>query len=260
MNDNYFTIEDIKERTNLNIDFIRRCIKFFKDELSPHITKGEFNALKFDSNAVSIFDKIMQYKNDGLTLPTIKNKLQLPTKQEQNTYYDDNKTLPNYTNNMIIQSLLNEIKESRTGFVSIQSQLTKVYETLTEKEKLIEVQKHQLKLLTDGRPPEDVRTEQIQKELANKENEYKLAYVEISLKEKEAELIRLKEDQIVRAKELKEKETELLRLKYEKETNDQKENTKKEKKEEILNELKNLEGKWFVNKRRKELVSLLDQI
>lgn len=164
MSDNYFTIDDIKERTNLSLDFIRRCLRFFKQELALHTTKGEFNALKFDDNAGIIFDRIMQYKNDGLTLPAIKKKLNLPVKQLPNAYQEDIQTLPNSTNNLIIQSLLTEVRESRTGFIGIQNQLTKAYETIIEKEKVIEVQKWQLKLLTDGRTPEEVKKEHAEKE------------------------------------------------------------------------------------------------
>lgn len=260
MNNSYFTIEDIKKRTNLSLDFIRRCIKFFKDELAPHTTKGEFNALRFDNNAVSIFDKIMQYKNDGLTLPAIKDKLQLPVKPLQNTYKDNNQTLQNSTNDMIIQSLLNEIRESRTGLVSIQNQLTKAYETLTEKEKLIEVQKHQLKLLTDGRPPEEVRAEHIQKELENREKETRLIQAEGSIKEKEAELLRLREEKIRSEAYKKEKETELQRLKEEQEKKDLEVKVKKDEKEKILKELQAIEGKWFVSKKRQELLNKLQDL
>lgn len=235
----YYTIEDIKERTNLNIDFIRRCIRFFKDELSPYITKAEFNSLRFDSNALSIFDKIMQYKSDGLTLPIIKEKIKLPTKHEQTIYNNSIQTLPNINNDSVIQSLLNEVRESRLSLVSTHNQLTKAFETIVEKEKVIENQNYSLKLLTDGRNPEEVRAEIYKKELKIKEQEEKLSLTEASLQDKEIQLQALKSQQAQIELEEQEKIT---------------------KKNKILNELKSLEGKLFVSKKRKELISSLQEI
>jgi len=82
---NYYKIEDVEKRTNLNKNFIRRCVKSLSDELSPHMTKGDKNALLFTSSALDIFDRVSELKKDGASLVTIKNELGIkPNKQVQN--------------------------------------------------------------------------------------------------------------------------------------------------------------------------------
>lgn len=285
MNNNLYTIQDIQDRTNLKIDFIRRCTSQLKDVLKPYIKNGEFNTLLIDSNGLVIFDQIMQYKEQGLSLPTIKDKLsssllnlQQPTEPENKNY----KTLNNPMDNVLVHELISEIKSSREGFLSIQNQLTKAYETLIEKEKLIENQKNQLLLLTDGRPAEQVKNEIINKEVNYKmltlktqelEEKYKdqvesaeknkivINTIEKDLSEKKSQLNILETEFKETKNSLSEKENKLAEIEQQKnlvelelEKKHQEQIESENKKSELLKKLEDLEGKWFVGNKRKELL------
>jgi len=122
MDNDLYTIQDVQDRTNLKIDFIRRCTSQLKDVFKPYIRNGEFNSLLIDSNGLIVFDKIMQYKQQGLSLPTIKDKLydslphlQEPTKVQNNDYQAVNNT----SETIIVKELINEIRSSREGFLLI---------------------------------------------------------------------------------------------------------------------------------------------
>lgn len=267
MSDNLYTIQDIQKRTNLKLDFIRRCTSQLKEVLKPHTKNGDFNTLLIDSNGLVIFDKIMQYKQEGLSLPAIKEKLtsslQNTPKQEEIPY----NTLNNTTENLMLHEFLTEIKQSREGFVGLQSQLTKAYETLVEKEKLIENQKHQLLLLTDGRPPEQVKNELINKEVEFRTLQFRSQDLEKVYKEKSEKLETVLSTLQEKDKEIREKEFSLMEQeKLRKQAEDEKEALKKialekeEKRKKLIEELNSLDGKWFVANKRKELLKQLQEI
>ena len=270
MSENYYTVADVQKRTNLKLDFIRRCTSQLKELFLPFIKNGEFNSLLFDSNALIIFDKIMQYKNDGFSLPAIKEKLQInyksSTKQENLPY----NTIQNTSELAVINSLLNEIKEGRNSFVSIQNQLTKANETITDKEKVIQVQKQHLNLLTAGRPPEDVLAEKIRKEEAFKVKEQLVIGLQDDLKQQKELYSKQEIELVLKEKALLEEQQKLIHLEEEKnslyekdrETSQKIQDTLR-KKEEITNQLLELEGSWFswlTRKKRKELFNQLQSL
>ncbi len=69
------TIKDIVKLTSIKEPFVRRCIRELDDILKPYIKRGARNSIVFDSDAIPIFDKIKQGKENGLLLPTIKEDL-----------------------------------------------------------------------------------------------------------------------------------------------------------------------------------------
>lgn len=281
MSEPLYNFEDIEKRTNLKPDFIRRCIRFFKDELNSHTLKTDNNSLSFNSNALEIFDKISQYKNQKLTLPAIKDKLQLPTKPENTTYQETTITLPKHTNENFIEPLFKEIREFRNGLVSTQQQLTEVYKTLIDKEKVIEVQKHQLKLLTDGRSPEEVKVEFINKEvdlrvlssknqdllekLQTNSNILESTKKNLELKNKETleqkNQISNLEREINNLKILSNKQENLLEEKDRKILELEKISQEKGNKlKDILKQLEELEGKFFIGTKRKDSLRKLESL
>ena len=66
------SINDLISYTGLKYDYIIRCIKEIDEILKPFIKRGDKNSLLFDSNALSIFDRIKQLKEQKLTLSSIK--------------------------------------------------------------------------------------------------------------------------------------------------------------------------------------------
>lgn len=279
MTETLYNFEDVEKKTNLKPDFIRRCIRFFKDELSPHTIKTDNNTLSFNSNALEIFDKISQYKTQKFTLPSIKEKLQLPTKEESKTYTNSNITLPNDTKDNFIEPLFNEIKAYRNDLVTTHQELTNAYKTLIEKEKVIEVQKYQLKLLTDGRSPEEVKTDFINKEvelrvlISKSQDLQEKVQANTNMLEANKKIIEVKNKEVSEQKNiifnlekeinnfkllnnqqeilLQEKEKKILELeKYNKE--------KDSKIKEIIKQLESLEGKFFIGSKRKDLFKNLE--
>lgn len=70
-----FTIEQVQERTGLDISVLRKYIQKLKPHLKPYIRRGENNRLLFDSSSIIIWDKIRELKEQGYTLPTIREEL-----------------------------------------------------------------------------------------------------------------------------------------------------------------------------------------
>lgn len=68
-------IAEIKKITGLKEPFIRKCLKEMKEILGPHVSRGPHNSLVFSDSARIIFDNIKQMKEQGHSLPVIKNKL-----------------------------------------------------------------------------------------------------------------------------------------------------------------------------------------
>jgi len=166
-----YTIEDISEHTHLKVPFIRRCITALKKELSPHMQRSDNkNSLLFDTNALTIFDQIMQLKDAGCSLPTIKEKLQLTAepkvnKQVLNLENSTNQTLSNSMNEDFISMFLEKLEASNKAILEAKNEslrtkdeVIKLNQTLSEKEHVIAVQQQHLLLLTDGKPPEEVKS------------------------------------------------------------------------------------------------------
>lgn len=57
-----YSIEELQKRTSLKYDYIRKCLQHLKKIIKPK--RWVSNSLMFDDNAMLIFDKIAQKKND----------------------------------------------------------------------------------------------------------------------------------------------------------------------------------------------------
>ena len=152
----HHTIKDIEKKTGLNVSFIRRCLTHMKEIFDPCTAKGgNNNAIMFDDNALVIFDRIKQLKsNDSLTLPEIKQRL-TDTLSEVNKINEQ--TLTNETINVIKPYEHEFIKEL---YERLLEEKDKSHQTEIKAHKtMIDALQSKLKLLTDGRDPEEIKRE-----------------------------------------------------------------------------------------------------
>jgi DNA-binding transcriptional MerR regulator len=68
-------INDIIKHTGLKKSFIGRCVREISEIFKPFTQKGKNNRNLYDYNVLVIFDKIKQYKENGLSLPAIKKQI-----------------------------------------------------------------------------------------------------------------------------------------------------------------------------------------
>ena len=61
------TIQNIKELTGLKEPFIRKMFLELNDLFKPYVKRGNNNSLLFDSNAMMIWDKVKQLKEQDLS-------------------------------------------------------------------------------------------------------------------------------------------------------------------------------------------------
>jgi hypothetical protein len=266
------TVNDIIDYTGLKYDYIIRCIKELDFILKPYIKRGDKNTLLFDSNAAVIFDKIKQYKEQKFSLGTIKKKL---LNDLQNTPEETTKQDVNSTDQNLITMIFDKIEESNRKSLEL---------ILTTKDQVIEAQKSennelrkQILLITDGRQPEEVKAEYVKKEveiqvLKNKteEIEKQLKQEKESLNETKSTLFDKEKELIIKEQNIKNYSNKLELIEEQKKlTEERLENEKKarllleekeKKKSELLKQLKELEGKWFVGAKRKELLNELEKI
>lgn len=234
------TINDIIDYTGLKYEYIIKCTKELDNILKPYIQRGDKNSIIFDSNALVIFDRIKYLKEGKQSISSIKVQLeseliQTPKDTQNSTSNLINNT-PNIQESELTKLLINKLEEAnRKNFESLEK-------VLQSKDQVIEVQrrenqelKNQILLITAGKTPEEIRTEQQNKEL---------------------ELLKLKQQAELASKEAEEVKSKVLEKTAELEAM----NIKEQKRQELLKEIKSLEGKWFVTKKRQELLNQLQNL
>lgn len=169
-----YSIKDISERTGLKITFIRRCLTILQDLFKPHIKRGNFNQILIDPNGLVIFDKIKQMKEQKLSLPEIKihfeqiskgtetreaNEMQTPMQPvmqgDQALYYVEKILETQQTLNEEKDKHLQEVREKE--------------ETIRELIRKNEALTGTLKMLPEGKSPEEIRKEYTQQQLTKQE-------------------------------------------------------------------------------------------
>ncbi len=143
----YYTLIDVQKRTGLSVPTLRKQLAVCRAILAPFIKKGSRNKLLFDSNALIIFDKVKQLREEGMSLNQIKKELDI----EFNKVINQDSNSKNEMN----KQLAPEMKL----FVELQEKFNKeiknANERVLELEKTNSILKEQIKLLTDGKSPEE---------------------------------------------------------------------------------------------------------
>lgn len=148
------SINELSQKTGLKVSFIRKCLNQMKPILSSYLQRGRDNMLLFDSNAVVIFDKIQQLKQQNLTLPEIGKQLkniQLQTKQSNQTNGSEvlqtaSKAQVNYEDSKLFNKLFEVLKQSEEKS-----------QRILELERINQGLQGTLKLLPEGKTPEQIR-------------------------------------------------------------------------------------------------------
>ncbi|PIQ27239.1 hypothetical protein COW36_24970 [bacterium (Candidatus Blackallbacteria) CG17_big_fil_post_rev_8_21_14_2_50_48_46] len=160
-----YSLRDIQKETGLKYDFLRRIVKEIPELADAHAVKGMNNALFFDTNGLICFREIGKMKELGYTVPTIKEQIltSLPNqvKKLQNPPTERQPNTDTQGEHVLLKLLETAQANERENYKL----------TLAAKDALIEQQERTiraldsgLKLLTDGRSPEDVRRDIQEKE------------------------------------------------------------------------------------------------
>lgn len=232
------TTDNIQEITGLPRHFIHRCSSKISDILDPYRQRGDNNQLLYDDSGLTIFDQIAQLKREGKNIPEIRTvledqlqDLQDDSKSDRNTPQNDLQNPQNETSDKSSQTTDSEpwveaLKEAYREVATAKDEVIESKQGVIEsKKETIHSLQQNLRLLTDGRNPEKVKEEHNQK--------------------------------IEEAAETKQK---LEQLREEKRRHKEAERRRQEKREELLAELKSLEGKWFSGSRRREIITELEQL
>lgn len=221
------TIDDIQERTSLPRHFIHRCSSKLSDLLDPYRQYGDKNRLFYDDNGLMIFDHISQLKGEGKNIPEIRETLENELQSSQNSSKSDRNTLQHTPQNSQNKRpattpgageqkpWIAALQEAYQEFASAKD------EVIESKEETISSLRQNLKLITDGRDPKEVKREHEKKIKEAAEKEQKI-------------------------KELKKKE--------------QRRRKREKKRQQLLAELRSLEGKWFKSGRRREIIAELERL
>jgi DNA-binding transcriptional MerR regulator len=70
------SIQEIAKQTGLTVQYIRKAKDYLHAIIQPHEQRGNKNALMYDSTGVLIFDRVKQMKQEGLSLPSIKDAIE----------------------------------------------------------------------------------------------------------------------------------------------------------------------------------------
>lgn len=245
-----YTIKEISKITGLKEQFIRKCIMESKGQFDKYIvSRGKNNSINFDSNALVLFDKIKQKKEDGLVIPDILPWLFQGIQSEISI-----KTENNDENNQEVKNIFKSFEQMHKEVIQAKD------ETIKTKDEHIKALESKIMLLTDGRDPQVVKAEHEKKQedlIKLKQNlEIKDQMLEenknkLHLLEKES-----KEESIKQISLIQEKDSQLFELQRTYNSNLEREN----KKNEILKELESLEGKWLVGSKRKSLLNKLKEL
>lgn len=251
--DNVYTIKEISEITNLKEQFIRKCIMEAKGQFDKFIVnRGKNNTIYFDSNALVLFDKIKQKKENGQVIPDILSWL-FQNMNEENGIQTKNNTQNNLTNQEVIKSF-----EAMHREVILAKD-----ETIKTKDEHIKALESKILLITDGKDPQLVKAEyekkqeefmklkynfeNSQKELDDRMNQIDLLKSEFESSKKIID----EQSNLVAQKQAKLLELEEINKEY---------LDKESKKEKLINEILSIEGKLFMGKKRKELLRQLQEL
>jgi len=182
------TLPEVSKKTGLSQNFIRLCKTKLGDILNPYIFRGDKNRLLFDDSVIMIFDKIRKLKDDGLSITDIvygfkqeftvsllnANKDKLNLKQTENIYgiNESDTTMDALLKNMI-HGRVQALEADKTKLELEKNETTqKLHDgekRIKELERANQEMKTDLKSLSYGRTPEQIRADYESQHLLKKE-------------------------------------------------------------------------------------------
>ena len=155
-------IKELSERIGFNIVYIRKCIDKLGEFILPHTKRGDFNQLLFDGNAVAIFDRIKQLKEDGLNFPEIRRRLQADLAQNAESGKTPSEEFEQSgvkLNSEFVKTVLDlsyKISEEKEKRIKEHEEAAKTIRQLQEEKQTLAMQ---LKLLPEGKTPEQLKAD-----------------------------------------------------------------------------------------------------
>ena len=164
-------IEDIKKLTGFETHFIRRLLNDLRDIFDPHIKRGDSNAILIEAGGMVIFDQIKQMKDKGFSIPQIKKELEKVKQAPKNLESKGNQNHSETPLNLVpAQEVINLLKEQQQ---ELKQEKEKREQAIREKEQAIREQAQTIaelegkykaldsavKMLPEGKTPEQIRQE-----------------------------------------------------------------------------------------------------
>lgn len=263
------TIQSIISYTGLSYSFITKCLKAMPEIFDTYSIRGDNNSILLDNNALVIFDKIKQLKEKGYTIATTKLELMKNLNKQEKTEVENSGNQEESSTSLV---LVKALENSFSELLKAKEEVIKTKDEVIEshKREVLEL-KNQILLITDGRSPEQIRNEQLQKEreILEKQQKLEIAVKEkdlvlSNLKQKEEELRKLEAETNTKFLEkdnlLKQEQEKARLLEEEKKTHQEQQSLRNQKKAELIKKLDELEGKWFVSAKKKELLKQLQEL
>lgn len=260
-----YTIKDLQKKSGFSLPLLRKILNEIQPVMDEHFVKGEKNALLFNSNALIVIDQIKQMKDSGMNLPSIKKEIEKSINTKSSVKTEEETHINTSINTNYFKDVLEQVKELYEKNIKTQS------EVIETKEQLIKELNNRLLLITDGKPPEVLKAENEKKNQdiihlgyqvkeTSKENEI-LKNKNDKLKKEMEEKLQIEKNKILENEKLiREKEEVAKILENEKKAIEEKNKLNQEKKNSILKELSDLENKWFVGAKRKDLLKQLQDL
>ena len=187
------TVGDIEEATGLSRRYIDKAYSQLSDVLKPHRIKGDYNRVLYDDSALVIFQRVAQLRAEEKHLPEISGiingEYESASKPGGETHAnpvvkresDGQASLDEF-------QLLEELKAAHRREVLAVEQSKR--EALGLKDQVIETVRDQMKMLTEGKTPEQFRAEQAQQEIERQRERQELERLRSQEEERDAELER----------------------------------------------------------------------
>ena len=171
------SIEELSKLTGLQIKFIRRCMIVLSDILAEHTARGDKNKILYSDNAVVIFNQIKVFKDKDYSLPSIKNELikslGIETAAQENepqlviTEPEYKHVLLDSENKKVSSQLITMITEKDSQLskqqLAIETLQKSIFELTQEKSNM----ENSIRLLTDGKTPDEALKEKYRKQTAH---------------------------------------------------------------------------------------------
>lgn len=232
---------NIKEVSKL-LDMTESSLRFYEERFKLNIEKNSRGHRKYSEKDLEILKSIKGLKaTSDLDLDAIAKKLNLSSSYSK---FNSSELKVNEIEKVIKDSqqyVVEIMKNELSSVVELSEKYSKATYEIGKLQEKCSSYEEKLRLISDNNI----------KDINSLKNE---------LKEKDAELQKLKQEQLKRESETQQKESELQQLKILQENKELEEKTRKEEKEKILIELKTLENKWFVSKKRQELLIQLQEL
>ena len=220
-------LEDVERHTGLPRKFIERCNAELSDILDAYRVKGDKNKIFYDSNGLQIFDRIKQLKAQGYTLPRIASALEDELGNSESDQRSSQETRRNDLENRETG------EEGGSQAAPVTSDLLHALETSNER--IIEAKDEAMRLVTATKE-EVIRAKD--ETIQQLKNNLLLLTAGRSVGEVQDELTKAKAQEV---------ELEKVRL-------------RRVRRQELLEALERLDGRWRKRKQRKEILSQLKEL